>query len=779
MSNNPTGLGLGGINNNSPTYAGRVAVAAAGSSLGFSTGQLTLIDLSAPGSALNPATSYRAFDGPATGGAGTDPDRFNFRAYTPAIPRQEFAKYFVTGGIKIFGDGLQIYGDVMYSHTQQDNGLAAAPFALSAAVSQSSPYNPFGTALTQTRYRFVNDLGPRRSYFDTEYQRYTVGFNGDFNFKDNGFISRFGYDTGFVYEYYVQERVDSGDGQFTPLTGEIAAGNFNPFIGQNAPVSGVAPIYTTNAGGQPVPAGTQAFDNAAAAQRVSYIGHSFTYEDDYLIDVRTNAHLFPNLWNGGIDIAAGYENRELRQHSVPDPVQANGDQLGFNQAPNTKTTQKVNSIFGEINIPFVTSTNNITFVRSFEVDFAYRYEWFTDTDQFNKQNEASFNNGGTPRVTVRWQPIADITLRGSYGESFLSPTPLNLFLPVAQNFPVVFDPVNRVTLQPGEGVWQGGNPALTPELTKSWTAGVVWTPKYLPGFTMTADWYQIYTTNLILPAANAAQVLLTQGVLDTDGYGNGSGTVDGPGGTANGITRDEFGNLVAIDADIANAGTRFVQGLDVTAVYEMPTQHWGTFTASGGWNHFFDWKAQPGVGASHDFLGDFSATFPLAPGAVPFNKFFVRGEWQWRGWDFIATMNYIGDYQDDPNFILGNELVPGSPGTGDIPPSNNPSFVLNRTVTSYITLDMQLSYEWKKPEMAPVVAGYSKDAKDAKSTPVAAVDNGTFWQRMLWNTKITVGVNNAFDREPPTTLGAFNDNYDTSLYSIRDRYWYISLSKKF
>ena len=50
---------------------------------------------------------------------------------------------------------------------------------------------------------------------------------------------------------------------------------------------------------------------------------------------------------------------------------------------------------------------------------------------------------------------------------------------------------------------------------------------------------------------------------------------------------------------------------------------------------------------------------------------------------------------------------------------------------------------------------------------------------MLWGTKIRVGVNNAFDRRPPTVLGAFNDNYDTSNYSIRGRYYYISLNKKF
>jgi outer membrane receptor protein involved in Fe transport len=62
---------------------------------------------------------------------------------------------------------------------------------------------------------------------------------------------------------------------------------------------------------------------------------------------------------------------------------------------------------------------------------------------------------------------------------------------------------------------------------------------------------------------------------------------------------------------------------------------------------------------------------------------------------------------------------------------------------------------------------------------VAGVETGTLWRRMLWGTNVTAGVINAFDRNPPTVLGALNDNYDTSLYSIRNRFWYVTLSKKF
>jgi hypothetical protein len=79
----------------------------------------------------------------------------------------------------------------------------------------------------------------------------------------------------------------------------------------------------------------------------------------------------------------------------------------------------------------------------------------------------------------------------------------------------------------------------------------------------------------------------------------------------------------------------------------------------------------------------------------------------------------------------------------------------------------------------PFAADYAKDAKDGKNVMQTAADTSSIWQRMLWGTRLTVGVNDAFNRQPPSVIGAFNDNYDTSLYSIRNRYWYVSLDKKF
>jgi outer membrane receptor protein involved in Fe transport len=196
-----------------------------------------------------------------------------------------------------------------------------------------------------------------------------------------------------------------------------------------------------------------------------------------------------------------------------------------------------------------------------------------------------------------------------------------------------------------------------------------------------------------------------------------------------------------------------------------------------GYNYFFTWKAEavPGAG-THSFLGDYNnGTIPLAPGALPYHKGFLRGEWAWKGFNFVATGNYISSFNDDSAFVL---LPQARPITGS---GSDPQYPFYRRVSDYTTLDMQLSYEFTKPEMQ-AAGGYSKDAKDAKGamTQVAGVENnGTLAQRMLWGTTLRVGVNNAFDRNPPSVLGAFNDNYDTSLYSIRNRYWYVGINKKF
>lgn len=761
LSNNPTGLGLGGVNNNSSIYAGRVSVGVLGSSLGFTTGQLTLGDLT-----TNQVTpdSYRHFDD------AVDPNKFNFRAFTPSIPAMEKAMYYVTGRYRIFGDGLQLYGDIMYSKVKQDNGLAGAPFSISSTngegtagltEARASVFNPFGNFLTSLSYRLQQELGNRRDFFDGDYYRYVVGINGDFSFKDNGFIRRLGYDSGLVYENFQQTETMGGDATRSGIRRLIGANLFNPFIGQFAPITGRAPTYVNG-----VPTGlTAPYDNTLARLPVenggaSYIGHEFTSERDYLYDGKIRANLIPGLYQGGLDINLGYEHRQSVTNSIPDPIQAASDQLGFNAGARTKYKQEVDSCFGELLFPIITPAMNVPGIASLEIAGAYRYEEFDDTDQLT-QRTAHFDNDGTPRLTLRYQPWRDLTLRLSWGKSFLSPTPGRLFDPVIRSFFGLFDPLTNAVVEPIQGILSGGNVDLLPERTDTYMSGVVWTPKFLPGFTATIDAYQVFTRDLILEGFSYAQIILTAN-------GNSGGTA-----FSDLIIRDPDTQVpILITANTQNAAKRLVNGLDITATYELPTQSLGKFTWSLGYNHFFTWKAEPiaGVGTT-SFLGNSNGSLPLAPGTIPWNKGFLRGEWQWKGLDFVVTGNYVGDFNDDPAFIFGNEQIGGG--------ETNPIYRLSRRVPSYITLDLQLSYEFKRSTIDVGTVSDSKEGERSMATSLEAPNNGGFWQRTLWGTTLTAGVNNAFDRNPPTVLGAFNDNYDTSLYSIRNRYYYISINKKF
>ena len=199
-----------------------------------------------------------------------------------------------------------------------------------------------------------------------------------------------------MYERFDQQRIDSGDARRSYLRALIApvgyvpaagvpslparsTGTFDPFIGVAAPIRGTAPTYVNG-----VPTGlTAPYDNSLAAADytvggASYVGHSFFHERDNLYDIKGNAHLFPKLWNGGIDLAGGYEHREINQKQIPDPVQVTNDQLGFNQSPSLKFRQEVKSYFFELGIPLVTSSMNVPFVRSLDLDIAWRREEFND-----------------------------------------------------------------------------------------------------------------------------------------------------------------------------------------------------------------------------------------------------------------------------------------------------------------------------------------------------------------------------------------------------------------
>ncbi len=825
---------LGGRNGESGTFQGRVNLSSA-----------SLLPTTDPvfGAAVNPRNRIIVNDtGFITGLASTRVfnqvlgDGFNFRLYTPAIPAQEKFSYYGAFNYKPFADKrMEIYGDMIYSNTRQDNGLAPSPFSLSVgnvlpvgplflAGSAGtagdgvnlSPFNPFPTnvatptaqlpfapgstttrvarnLLTSVPYRLVAESGNRRSGFDHKFYRYEGGVKGEFTLKGSPVVGLLTYDFGTLYEEDKQVRTDGGDASRSAIVAQTLppgalseailrrqytgarldralalnrqfGGTFNPFRGENAPSIGTATTYDPATGAAN---GTRAFDNNAAVARAGYTGQTVSINKQYLVDAKFGGLLFPNLPNNGIGFNVGFEYRQERSSSEADPTQKLGDQLGFNAGADNSYRRSVYSAFAELAVPIITPNMKVPFLQSFDVSGAVRYEKFDvyagATPGALPGQKASFDNGTTPRLTIRLQPIQDLTLRGSWGKSFASPGYGALFSPVTQNFPQINDPFRGVVIQPPDGVFQKGNASLQPEKTDTYTAGLVYTPAFFKGFTMTVDYYQINTSSLILGPSSFAQLITTLNARN----GSFGITADQFRAGVIGVYRDS-GDLRGINSQFSNSGKRLVEGLDMTATYELPTTAWGKFTWTLGWNHFFRWKAEAvtGLGATNFRGGNYTA-LPLAPGAIPNNKGFFRTEWEYRNFNFVATTNYIDGYHNDGSFINGNAQIGGTDA--------NPVYRLVRNSREYITLDVQASYEFKKPTN---VATYSKDGKGVR-TQVAQTTGGSFSQKLLWGTKLKVGVNNVFDTPPPYDPAAFNDNYDTNSFSIRNRYYYVGVNKKF
>ena len=53
------------------------------------------------------------------------------------------------------------------------------------------------------------------------------------------------------------------------------------------------------------------------------------------------------------------------------------------------------------------------------------------------------------------------------------------------------------------------------------------------------------------------------------------------------------------------------------------------------------------------------------------------------------------------------------------------------------------------------------------------------WRAWLNGTTFSLGMQNVFDSDPPFVAGTFGTNYDQSLATMKGRFWYVQLKKRF
>ncbi|MXO47164.1 TonB-dependent receptor [Erythrobacter vulgaris] len=223
-----------------------------------------------------------------------------------------------------------------------------------------------------------------------------------------------------------------------------------------------------------------------------------------------------------VGFALGGEYRRVASQFLPDTALASGDVIGFNAGSPTEGAYDVKEVFGELNIP---------------IEFGSARLELTGAARYSDYSLEAVGGTWTYAGGVQFSPIPDITLRGQYQRAVRAPNVGELFGGQAIGFPGATDPCGSadfLAANPGAGdlcvqngvpagnlgtgdVVQpnaqipalfGGNPDLQEETSTSWTAGVVLQPSFFPGFTLTADYFDIKVEDFISIAGGSLAGLL-------------------------------------------------------------------------------------------------------------------------------------------------------------------------------------------------------------------------------------------------------------------------------
>lgn len=226
-----------------------------------------------------------------------------------------------------------------------------------------------------------------------------------------------------------------------------------------------------------------------------------------------------------VGFAAGVERRIVSAQFIPDEFLGSGDVAGFNAGAPTSGGYNVNEIFAELNVPVFDNGS-----QALELNGAARYSDYSLGEVGGVWTYA----GG-----VQFQVTPDVTLRGQYQRAVRAPNVGELFGGAANSFPSAVDPcagigdnlptggtlqtcldngvpaanitafvpptgaTRNTTIQPDSQIATSisGNPNLFEETSDSFTLGVVFEPSFVPGLTITADYFDITIDDAIIVPA--------------------------------------------------------------------------------------------------------------------------------------------------------------------------------------------------------------------------------------------------------------------------------------
>ncbi|MBO9580824.1 MAG: TonB-dependent receptor [Sphingobium sp.] len=246
-----------------------------------------------------------------------------------------------------------------------------------------------------------------------------------------------------------------------------------------------------------------------------------------------------STWAGPVSVAVGGEYRRETANVTSDALSLqNAYKIGNQQPWSGRYTIKEGYL--ETVVPLA---KDMPLLRNLEVNAAVRRTDYSTSGAVT-----------TWKAGLNWSPAEDIRFRLTRSRDIRAPNLNELFSKGRQGVSTVRDPFKGNATVSNVSSLTTGNPDLKPEVAQTLTYGAVLTPRFLPGFQFSVDYYKIKIAGAI--ATIADQVALDQCFA----------------GVANLCTlqnRDANGNLTSFRSAPINYSQLTTSGIDIEASYRF------------------------------------------------------------------------------------------------------------------------------------------------------------------------------------------------------------------
>jgi iron complex outermembrane receptor protein len=683
----------------------------------------------------NVATDYHPF---------TNDDRFNFADYNLVETPSKRIGAFSSLTYKLLPN-INLRGKASFLNRQSLNQAAPEPLAIGPdagngnrmdhiKIDANNEFNPFGYTLdSETNLRLIThrpeEAGPRRFEQDVNTFYMSGGLDGHFDVGSQ----RFTWDATAAYglNRATQRRKNS----FNSLKLEQGLGpSYQTPDGVwhcGTPTNPGDPSCTPiNFFGGQGPAGTGSLTPEMLAF-ATFTEHDVSEQTlfDSVANITGNLVKLPAGW---LAAAAGVEYRQLSGYYEPDAIVAAGDGADVPSQPSSGS-YSVSEAYAELRAPIIANKPGAQLI---------------DINAAARISDYSFLTPElTGKVGLRYKPVQDLILRGSYSRGFRAPSIGEAFGSKSRFDAMLVDPCNHLNTGvaadvanrcvalgvPADGSYTqansqisiatGGNPALKPETSDSFNASLAYSPAALQnrGWISSLDFELAYYD---IRVDGAISAIGAQDQLDR--------CIAGDDTSCKGIERNSIGVISSFSNALLNLGGISTRGWDLNIGYRSPRTEIGRLRAVWSSSYLLSYREKVPTSDGFKEINHAGKVDGTPERAFPKFKAQLALGWLLKSFDITLITRYIHSMTEPC-----------------------------RGFTDYPT----------------TCSDFAENDADSTNHLGATVYNDV---QVLWSPDfdhgltITAGVNNLLDRDPPACFSCSLNGFNGQTYDVPGIFGYLS-----